>query len=271
MSGHKPRRPRWPAIINAMAVAQDRATILDPAEVGQIMRTISTSAQALREGTATLLQWSIVAGAIDLAHAIERQGVVRGMHEHFASADAALKSIHTRATQAGPWKPTALHYFEIDAMQAFIMPTHLPAAQTQHGRVPPRSQKRHRGNSGRRQQMHGAKDVDTVGVHMSKLKIYVAGPMTGLPDFNFPAFHTASATLRAQGWQVVNPAEINPDSSLAWTECMRRDIAELVTCDAIHLLDGWWASKGATLEHHIAERLGMQVYEGRAATDWAAA
>lgn len=120
MSSRKPRRPRWPAIINAMAVAQDRATILDPSEVDTITRTIAASAQALREGTATLLQWSIVAGAIDFAHAIERQGVVRGMHEHFASADAALKSIHTRATQAGPWKPTALHYFEIDAMQTFL-------------------------------------------------------------------------------------------------------------------------------------------------------
>lgn len=106
---------------------------------------------------------------------------------------------------------------------------------------------------------------------MKALKIYVAGPMTGLPAFNFPAFHECAAQLRTQGWQVVNPAEINPDSALPWAECMRRDIAELVTCDAIHLLAGWRQSKGATLEHHIAERLGMQVYEARSVTDWAAA
>ena len=53
------------------------------------------------------------------------------------------------------------------------------------------------------------------------------------------------------------------------------DIAALVTCDAIHLLPGWQRSKGATLEHHIAERLGLEVFEPeamrRAVTDWAAA
>ena len=120
MSGHKPRRPRWLPIVNAMAVAQDHASKIDPDDIEQIVQTITLSAQALREGVATQLQWSIVAGSIDMAHAIERLGIVRGMREHWASADAALQSIHARATAAGPWRPTALHYFELDAMSAFI-------------------------------------------------------------------------------------------------------------------------------------------------------
>ena len=37
-------------------------------------------------------------------------------------------------------------------------------------------------------------------------RIYVAGPMSGLPAFNFPAFHEAAADLRACGFDVVNPA-----------------------------------------------------------------
>ena len=41
--------------------------------------------------------------------------------------------------------------------------------------------------------------------------IYIAGPMTGRPDLNFPAFHAAATTLRDAGFDVVNPAEINPD------------------------------------------------------------
>ena len=90
-------------------------------------------------------------------------------------------------------------------------------------------------------------------------RIYIAGPMTGLPDLNFPAFHAEAAKLRSAGHDVINPAEVNPDHTMPWAQCMRRDIAELVTCDAIRLLHGWTASKGATLEHHIAERLGMQV------------
>ena len=91
------------------------------------------------------------------------------------------------------------------------------------------------------------------------MRIYIAGPMSGIDSLNFPAFNEAAARLRAQGFEAVNPAEVNPDHSMPWAECMRRDIAELVKCDAIRLLPGWENSKGAMLEHHIAERLGMAV------------
>ena len=91
-------------------------------------------------------------------------------------------------------------------------------------------------------------------------RIYIAGPMSGLPAFNFPAFHAKAAELREEGIEVINPAEINPDTSMAWHACMREDIKQLVDCDAIHLLPGWSKSKGATLEHHIAERLGLLIF-----------
>ena len=93
------------------------------------------------------------------------------------------------------------------------------------------------------------------------MRIYVAGPMTGYPDLNFPAFHAETARLRALGHEVINPAEINPDHTMPWAECMRRDIAALVTCDTIVLLRGWQQSRGATLEQHIAERLSMAQIE----------
>ena len=94
---------------------------------------------------------------------------------------------------------------------------------------------------------------------MTRLKIYIAGPMTGLADLNFPAFHAEAARLRALGHEVINPAEINPDKHMTWRECMRTDIAAPVFCDAVQLLPGWENSKGATLEHHIAERLGLHI------------
>lgn len=89
--------------------------------------------------------------------------------------------------------------------------------------------------------------------------IYIAGPMTGLPNFNFPAFHAEAARLRGLGYEVVNPAEINPDQHLTWEACMKTCIAALVFCDVIRLLPGWQNSKGASLEHHIAERLGLMI------------
>lgn len=94
---------------------------------------------------------------------------------------------------------------------------------------------------------------------MSQLRCYIAGPMTGKPDLNFPLFHREAERLRAEGWHVVNPAEINADPSAAWLPCMRADIKQLVDCDTILMLPGWEWSKGASLEHHIAQRLEMRV------------
>lgn len=88
---------------------------------------------------------------------------------------------------------------------------------------------------------------------------YLAGPMTGIHELNFPAFHRHAARLRAEGLEVINPAEINPDTQMAWSDCLRADIAHLVTCEGIALMPDWTFSKGATLEHHIAERLGLKV------------
>jgi len=90
-------------------------------------------------------------------------------------------------------------------------------------------------------------------------RVYIAGPMTGYAELNFPAFHAEAKALRVAGLEVVNPAEINVDPNMGWSACMRADIAQLVTCDRIHLLPGWSNSKGASLEHHIASALGLLV------------
>lgn len=90
-------------------------------------------------------------------------------------------------------------------------------------------------------------------------RIYISGPMTGVPDMNFPAFNAEADRLRALGFDVVNPVEINPKPAMSWHECMRRDLAELLTCDTLALLDGWQKSAGAHLEMHVAHRVGMEI------------
>lgn len=91
-------------------------------------------------------------------------------------------------------------------------------------------------------------------------RVYISGPMTGLPEHNFPAFHNAAKRLRALGVEVVNPAEINPEPGMPWAWYMRRDIKALMDCDAVATLPGWENSKGATLEVQIATALGMPVH-----------
>lgn len=90
------------------------------------------------------------------------------------------------------------------------------------------------------------------------VKCYVAGPMTGYPELNYPAFADASAKLRAMGFDVVSPAELNPITT-PYREAMQNDIRALIECDSITMLDGWENSKGATLEHHISSVLGLTV------------
>lgn len=92
---------------------------------------------------------------------------------------------------------------------------------------------------------------------MNRTSVYLSGPMTGIPENNFPAFHYWAAKLRADGYQVVSPAEIQEAGT--WELCLRADLREMCTCDAIALMPGWEGSKGANLELHVAHRLGMRV------------
>lgn len=95
-------------------------------------------------------------------------------------------------------------------------------------------------------------------LNSGRLRIYISGPMTGKPDLNFPAFHAAADLLRKQGYDPVNPVELNVEQG-DWHACMRNDIKALCDCDALALLPGWQESQGAHLELHIAHRLGLQI------------
>lgn len=94
---------------------------------------------------------------------------------------------------------------------------------------------------------------------MSKRIIYISGPMTGLPQNNFPAFHAAAQDWRTAGYAVRNPAEVGEEVGLAWTDYMRKDLKLLAECNTIFLLQGWEKSQGAHLELQIAHRLGFDV------------
>jgi len=93
-------------------------------------------------------------------------------------------------------------------------------------------------------------------------RLYIAGPMTGLPEHNFPAFHAAAERLRKAGWKVINPAEnFGGRTDLPRERYLREDVAQLVRCDAIALLPGWEESRGAKLEYLLARELGLKVID----------
>lgn len=97
---------------------------------------------------------------------------------------------------------------------------------------------------------------------MAGMKVYLAGPMTGVEDHNFPAFHKASDYLRELGFEVISPAELDDgDTSQSWQHYMKRDIALLVECDGVAVLPGWQKSRGARIEVFLATTLGLQVID----------
>jgi ATPase involved in DNA replication initiation len=92
------------------------------------------------------------------------------------------------------------------------------------------------------------------------MKVYISGQITGQPiEAVINKFNHAESSLRELGYEPVNPLHngLPPDS--AWEEHMLRDIATLMGCDAIFMLDGWAGSKGAQIEQFISETMGKIV------------
>lgn len=102
-------------------------------------------------------------------------------------------------------------------------------------------------------------------------RIYLAGPMTGLPEYNHPAFHAEAARLRAAGHEVFNPAEIDIGPGATWLDYMRVCIPALVECDCARFLPGWECSDGAKVEFHVATGLKMPLTFHQGASSSAAA
>lgn len=90
-------------------------------------------------------------------------------------------------------------------------------------------------------------------------RLYVAGPMTGLPEFNYPAFQSAAAALTELGHEVEDPSTNKNPTPGDYHGWLRAGIAQLIRCDGVALLDGWEASGGARLEVNVAATLGMRV------------
>lgn len=96
--------------------------------------------------------------------------------------------------------------------------------------------------------------------------LYIAGPMTGIEAFNYPAFDKAAVDLRRRGYTVLNPTAIDADNPTPgkkqpWEWYMRKALQMLLRAQAVAVLPGWNESKGARLEVRVAHGLGMQIEE----------
>ena len=92
------------------------------------------------------------------------------------------------------------------------------------------------------------------------MKLYLSGPMTGIPDHNYPAFEAARTRLKAMGHEVICPAEAGEVEGWTWSDYLKRDLVLLFDAEAVVVLPGWEHSRGAQLEVSVATQLGMVVF-----------
>ena len=108
------------------------------------------------------------------------------------------------------------------------------------------------------------------------MRVYILGPMRGIPLYNFPAFDIAADQLRLLGHVPVSPTDLdravgfNPyalPESWDWTTIpqpltlkgiVAQDIAALLSCQGYLRLPNWEASIGARAEYGVAVWLGLK-------------
>lgn len=91
-------------------------------------------------------------------------------------------------------------------------------------------------------------------------RVYVAGPMTGYAEKNFPAFEEMSEKLISLGFIPINPARNEDNLHERWADFMKPDLVDMLYCSAIVTLPGWEKSKGATMEVNLAKELEIPVF-----------
>jgi hypothetical protein len=97
---------------------------------------------------------------------------------------------------------------------------------------------------------------------MAKKKVYISGPMTGRPDFNYPAFYKAEEHAKSVGCVPLNPARnFGGRTDLPREVYLRKDVEMLLQANEVWVLPGWQEGEGSKLEVAIAQALKIPVVE----------
>lgn len=103
-------------------------------------------------------------------------------------------------------------------------------------------------------------DGDDIAYIIKGKKVYLSGPITGKKNYRGLFLFVEELVKLCNAFRIFNPASQIPDS-LDHEQAMKRCVAALAEYEAIVMLPGWHASKGARLEHDIALSCGMDVID----------
>lgn len=105
---------------NPLMVFNQYNSKLTPAEVAETMGPLRTAFAHIREGVATHNEYVALHSIMLIAQEIEHMGIVRGLQEHIAAALQACASYQARSGYADNWKPSAVHFHELDALREMV-------------------------------------------------------------------------------------------------------------------------------------------------------
>ena len=89
------------------------------------------------------------------------------------------------------------------------------------------------------------------------MRIYISGPVSGMPAKRLELFERAARQLEAAGYKVSVPTRM-VDAGTKYHKAMRLCFAELLRCQGVAMLPGWRRSKGASTEVRVAVLCGME-------------
>ena len=116
----------------------------------------------------------------------------------------------------------------------------------------------------------------------NEMKVFISGPMTGYPYYNFAAFDAVAQGERLAGNEVLSPAGMDREAGFnpfdypeyaMGRNCtaspigfdkraaIDRDIEAVKMCDRIVMLKGWRKSVGARAEYALAAWMGKEVVD----------
>jgi hypothetical protein len=107
----------------------------------------------------------------------------------------------------------------------------------------------------------------------TRLRVYISGPISGLPEANYSEFADAAHLVQSAGCDPVIPHDVTPKhegacvpdgrrepSGHTYACHLRADVLAMLSCDAVVMLPGWEPSHGARIEHTVAAACGLPIH-----------
>lgn len=92
------------------------------------------------------------------------------------------------------------------------------------------------------------------------MKIYISGKISGTDlTETRKRFAAAAKAMKRLGYEPVNPLDNGLSEQDTWEAHIIKDIATLLQCKAIYMLQDWQESKGARIEYYIATEIGIPI------------